>query len=176
MKSTPKLSAYFQSVSINFDFQIGGVDSKTNISLLPTGIQSTESINWEDNGIAHTVKSNSGIGILGFSGFGMEWGQGSNGIMGGSGFRVNLNPFDTMDFYNFSSQSNGMITNRREAGVYINSGILELGVVLLVAFGPEILAALSTAAPVLAEFAMVLVVLCLINNEINKDPCELGES
>ncbi len=136
---------------------------------------STGSINWENNGITHTVKSNSGIGILGLSGFGMEWGQGSNGIKGGSGFRVNLNPFDTMDIYNFSSQSNGMITNRIES-VYINSGILELGVVLLVAFGPEILAALSTAAPVLGGFAMALVVLCLINNEINKDPCELGES
>lgn len=42
------------------------------------------------------------------------------------------------------------MTNRIETGVYTNSGILELGV--------------------------ALVVLCLINNEINKDPCELGES
>ena len=87
---------------------------------------STGSINWENNGITHTVKSNSGIGILGLSGFGMEWGQGSNGIKGGSGFRVNLNPFDTMDIYNFSSQSNGMmnILARRNH----NSGKLETGI------------------------------------------------
>ena len=60
-----------------------------------------------------------------------------------------------------------------EAGIYSKSWILELAVVAVIVFGPEII---SASVPALGGAVAMSLLFFLIDNEINKNSCDTGES
>lgn len=162
----------FQSVSLNFSWQLENISSKWSISYSSLGLQSTGSLNWENNGTLYTIKSTSNN----FGGS-IEWGKGNNGTVLGGGFRVNFDPFERFDFYNFKEWYEGIILHRIESGVYINSAIVELEVVLAIIV-PEVVPILAKEIYAIAQAILgsaAASLSFLLYGEINKNSCDMEE-
>lgn len=105
-------------------------------------------------------------------GVGSEFEVGDDKTIGG-GYRLNFNPFDTIDSYSFNSQNDGMKTQKYERGIYVNSGMLQIVLFAVVVLGPEISIA---AEPAIGVIGLASLLLFIKDSIISNNACELGVS
>lgn len=163
-----------QSVTLNVKRQTMGIDERMNIGISTKGIEVGNISNWVDtNSVTHAIKYN-----ISLQGIGIEWGQGENNLINGNGFKLNLslNPIESLNFYSFSSLMNGNITDRTETGAYINSGLVALATVTIIAFAPEIMKTISHVGSILVKTYLMVLLFSIINEKINSNSCDLEES
>lgn len=159
-----------KSISLNLKGKIKKLEINSSIGIAKQGMQMTLGATWEnEEKINHSVEM-----AFGNSG-GFEWGRGKDNKVIGGGFRLNLNPLETVDIYGYESESSGKITQRFENGYFINSGVLEVAVIFVVIFGPEIISAMAeTGVTVGLGTVGTAALLFLINKDIYDNFCEMG--
>ena len=151
-----------------------GTDQKISISVSSKGIQIGNTSSWVDkNGVTHKIKCN-----ITLQGIELEWGKSQNNSTTGGGIKLNLNldPTESLVFYDYTSLTKGDITTRNETGICINLGVLALAVVAVVVLGTEGVAALGTVGSAAGGIVLTLLLLSVINEKVNNNLCDLEKS
>ena len=168
------------SMSLNFKRQTMGVDEKLSLSLSPNGVQIGENSSWTDNNdITHNIK-----GAIGIQGIEVEWGQGQDDFINGTGFKLNLNlnPTEAFTIYNYSSIRDGNTKTRLEIGLCLNSGLLAVLAVAAIMAKPVATSSVESAEIIDMAFqkekykSAAAIIGFIINRFLNKDSCDLEDT
>lgn len=151
--------------SLNYSLNKFGLRENRNISTnLSNGVSIGGGLEWT-NKKGDITNINYSFGMLGVE---LEWGSGNKDNIKGNGIKLNLNPIPTESFviYGFSDDIKGKSKIRNENGIYLNSALVMLTVMVEV-----YIMALAGMEMAVAGLGLVTGI-SKIFDEMNKKECE----